>query len=185
MNHVVITSEADIRKLIWSLKRINWLWNILCWWYDKTRVRVASYELRVESLKARFESLKVWVEIQECELNFMNYKFNSMSYKFKSTSYENKSTSCKFKSISYEFKSISYGFKSTSSNSRVMSSNPRIIKSMKTQVIIFKSFSFSKIISPKLFDNSWGKSHVQFLVIISCFTFLLLHGYCFSRELSE
>ena len=29
----------------------------------------------------------------------------------------------------------------------------------------------------KLFSNSWGNSSVQFLVIISCFTFSVLHGY--------
>ena len=67
-----------------------------------------------------------------------------------------------------EFKSTSYEFKSTSS---------RIIKSMKTQVNSLKSSSFPKIISPKLFSNSWGNLYVQFLVIISCFTFPLLHGY--------
>ena len=33
---------------------------------------------------------------------------------------------------------------------------------------------FAKIISPTLFGNSWGNSYVQFLVVISCFTLLLL-----------
>ena len=40
-----------------------------------------------------------------------------------------------------------------------------------TQVSTLKSSSFLKIGSPKLFGNSWGNSCVQFLVIISCFTF--------------
>ena len=33
--------------------------------------------------------------------------------------------------------------------------------------------------------NSWGNSYFQFLAIISCFTFSLLHGYGFSRKLSD
>ena len=48
--------------------------------------------------------------------------------------------------------------------------------------------SFPKIISPKLLrrlGDSWGNPYVQFLVIISCFTFPILHGYGFSRKLSE
>ena len=57
--------------------------------------------------------------------------------------------------------------------------------SMKTQVDIIKSSSFSKIINPKLFGNSWGNSYVQFLLINSCFKFPLLHGYGFSKKLSE
>ena len=72
----------------------------------------------------------------------------------------------------------------TSSNLQVTSSNLRIIKSIKTQVSSLKSLSFPKIISPKLFGNSWRNSQVQFLVTISCFTFPLLHGYGFSRNLS-
>ena len=105
-----------------------------------------SYELRVTSYQLRGESLKTRVEIQKCE--------------FKSTIYE-------FKSTSYEFKSTSYEFKSTSA---------RIIKSMTTQVKSLKSSSFPKIISPKLFGSSWGNSYIQFLEIISCVTFPLLHG---------
>ena len=70
----------------------------------------------------------------------------------------------------------------TSSNPRVTSSNPRIIKSTKTQVGSLKSSSFLKILSPKLLGNSWGNSHVQFLVIISCFTFPPLHVYGFSKH---
>ena len=65
---------------------------------------------------------------------------------------------CEFESTSYEFESTSYEFEST-----------RIIKSMKTQANSLKSSSFPKIISPKLY--------IQFLVIVSCFTFPLLHGY--------
>ena len=125
----------------------------------KQELRIASYELRVESLKAR-------VEIQKCEFKSTSYEFKSTSYEFESTSYEFKSTSYEFESTSYEFEFTSYEFEST-----------RIIKSMKTQVNSLKSSSFPKIISPKLFGNSWGNLYVQFLVIISCFTFPLLHGY--------
>ena len=71
----------------------------------------------------------------------------------------------------------------TSSNSRVTSPNPQIIKWIKTQVNSLKSCSFPKIVSPKLFGNSW--LYVKFLVIISCFTFPLLHGYGFSRRRSD
>ena len=73
----------------------------------------------------------------------------------------------------------------TSSNPQVTSSNPWIIKWIKTQVSSLKSSSFPKILSPKLFGSSWGNLYFQFLVIISCFTFPLLHGYGFSRKLSE
>ena len=72
----------------------------------------------------------------------------------------------------------------TSSNPQVTSSNPWIIKWIKTQVSSLKSSSFPKILSPKLFGSSWGNLYFQFLVIISCFTFPLLHGYGFSRKLS-
>ena len=122
-------------------------------------MRVISYELRVEILKARVEST--------------SYEFESTSYKFKSRSYE-------FKSLSYEFESTSYELKSTSYELKppiFEVESTRIIKSMKTQVNSLKSSSFPKMISSKLFGNSWDNLYVQFLVIISCFTFPLLHGY--------
>ena len=53
----------------------------------------------------------------------------------------------------------------------------------KTQVNGVKSSWLPKILSPKLFGNWW--LYVQFLMIFSCFTFPLLHGYGFSRKLSE
>ena len=56
------------------------------------------------------------------------------------------------------FKSASSNLRATSSNPRVISSDPRIIKSVKTQVNSLKSSSFHKIISPELFNNSWGSS---------------------------
>ena len=46
----------------------------------------------------------------------------------------------------------------TNSKPRFTSSNSRIIKSMKIQVNSFKISSFPKIISLKLFGNSWGNS---------------------------
>ena len=106
MIHVMIASEADVKELIWSLKRINWLWNILCWWYDKTRVRVASYESGVTSceLKSMSWNSKVWVQLHELqvqlhelqvqihelrvqirELRFQIHKFKFTSYEFKYT----------------------------------------------------------------------------------------------------
>ena len=133
-------------------------------WYGKTRV--TSFELRVESLKARVEGLKARVEIQKCVFKSTSYEFESTSYELESTNYAFESPSCELESTSYEFKSTSYGFEFT-----------RIIKLMKTQVNSFKSSSLPKMISPKLFGNSWGNLYVQFLVIIFCFTFQLLHGY--------
>ena len=65
----------------------------------------------------------------------------------------------------------------TGSNPRAASSNPPTIKSMKMQVNSFKSSLLDITISPKFFHNS--HLYVQFLVIISCFSFPLLHGYSF------
>ena len=53
---------------------------------------------------------------------------------------------------------------------------------MKTQVNSLKISLFPKILTLKLFGKSWGKSSVQFLVIISCFTFPLFYNYGFSME---
>ena len=119
-------------------------------WYGKTRV--TSYELQVASYELRIESLKARVESLKARVEIQKCEFESTSYEFESTSHE-------FESTSYEFEST------------------RIIKSMKTQVNSLKSSSFPKIISPKLFGNSWGNLYVQFLVIISFFTFPLLHGH--------
>ena len=115
------------------------------------QLRVRSYELRVESL----------VEIQKCEFKSMSCEFISTSYEYESTCYEFESTSYEFESTSYEFKSISYEFQSTSHEFE----STRIIKSMKTQVNSLKSSSFHKIVSPKLFSNSWGNLYIQFFVL--------------------
>ena len=80
---------------------------------------------------------------------------------------------CELKSTSYEFKSSSY------------ESNQQKNRSMKTEVNGYRNFIFSKIISPKMFGNSCGKSYVQFLMIISCFKFPLLHNCGFSRKLIQ
>ena len=53
------------------------------------------------------------------------------------------------------------------------------------QINMLKNSSFSKILSPKLLDSWWDNLYVQLLVIISYFMFSLLHGYGFSRKLSE
>ena len=84
-----------------------------------------------------------------------------MSYEFKSTSYEFKLTSCEFRFTSYEFKSTSYLLRSTSyelksTSYAIKSTSSRIIKSMKTYANSLKRSLFPKIISPKLFSNSWG-----------------------------
>ena len=118
-------------------------------------LQVASYELRVESLKAR-------VKTQNCE-----FKIHELQVQIR------------------ELQVQIHGV--TSSNSQVTrfkSTSLIIIKSMKTQVISLKSSSFPKIISPKLFDNSWDNSYVQFRVKIY-FMFPLLHGYGFRRKLNE
>ena len=112
-------------------------------------------------------------------------KSDMVKHELRVTSYELRDTSYELRVKSLKFKSASWNPRVTSSNLQVTSSNPRIIKSMKTQVSSLKSSSFLKIVSPKLFGNSWGNSYVQFLVIISCFTFPPLHGYGFSKKLSE
>ena len=84
-----------------------------------------------------------------------------------------------------EIKSAISNPRVTSSKPRVTSSNLWIIKSIKTQLSSLKSSSFPKILRPKLFGNSWGNWYFPFLVIISCFTLPLLHGYGFNRNLSE
>ena len=98
---------------------------------------------------------------------------------FESTSDESESISYKFKSTSYDFEPTSYEFESTSHEFE----STRIIKPMKTQVNSLRSSSFPKIRSPKLFGNLLGNLYVQFLVMISCFTFPLPHGYgCASKH---
>ena len=117
---------------------------------------IAKQELRVMSCELQHETLNARVEIQKCEFRSTSYEFIFTSYKLKSTSNE---------------------FKSKSS---------RIIYLMKTQVNSLKITTCSKILNLKLFSISLVKSCIQFLVIISCFTFPLFplfHG--FSRKQSE
>ena len=87
----------------------------------------------------------------------------------------------KFKSGSANPPVTSSTLRVTSSNPRVISSNPRVTSSNPRVFSQWKSSlkisSFPKILSLKSFGNSWGNSYVQFLVIISCFTFTLFHGY--------
>ena len=116
----------------------------------KHELRVTSYQLLVTSW-----NLKVRVRIHELRVHI---------HESKSTSYDLKSTSYEFRFTRYESKYTSYEFKSTSS---------RIIQSMKAHENSLKLSSFPKILSLKSFGNSWDKSSVQFLVIISCFTFPL------------
>ena len=122
---------------------------------------MVKHELRVTSCELRAESLKAWVEIQKYEFKSTSYVFESTSYEFKFTSYEFESTSLEFESTGYEFESTSCEFESTSRKFE----STRTISSMKTQVNSLKSSVFSKIVSPKLFGNSWGNLYVQFLVI--------------------
>ena len=137
----------------------------------KHELLVTSYKLRVESLKAR-------AEIQKCKFKSKSYEFESTSYVFESTSYELESSSYESKPTSYEFESMSDEFQSTSY--KFKSTNHQINKYSRNSL---KRFSFTKILSPKLFGNPW--LYVQFLVIISLFMFPLLNGYGFNRKLSE
>ena len=122
-------------------------------------LRVTSSNSRVPSSTLRVTSLHSWVT-----------RLNS-----RVTSSNPQATGSEF--TSYEFKTTSYTFKCTSS---------RIIKSMKTQGNSLKISSFlSKILSLESFGNSWGNAYVQFLVINSCFTFPLFHGYSFSKKQNE
>ena len=72
-------------------------------------------------------------------------------------------------------------FKSRNCESKFTSS--RIFSSLKTQVNRLKTASFSK--TQKSFGNSWDNMSVQFLVIISCYTFPLFHSYGFTRNQCE
>ena len=125
-----------------------------------------------------------------CEFKFTSYEFKSTSCEFKVTSYEFKFTSYELKSTSYEFKSTSYEFKFTSYEFKFMSyefkpTSSRIIKLMKTQVNKhLKQPSKTHFLRSSVL-NCLGNSYVEFLVIISCFTFPLLHGYGFNIKLSE
>ena len=110
---------------------------------------MVKHDLRVSSYELRVESWKARVESLKARVEIQKCEFKSTSYEFESTSYE-------FETTSYEFEST------------------RIVKSMKTQVNSLKRSSFSKIISPKLFGNSWGNLYFQFLVIVTDFSFISL-----------
>ena len=129
----------------------------------KHELRVVSYELRVTSWKLKNTSWnsKVQVEIQKCEFRSTSYEFEFTSYQFESISYEFKSTSYEFKSTSYLFESTNYQFE-------------LLVQKLKRQLNSLKSSSFPNTISPKYLGNLWGNLYVQFLMIISCFTFPLL-----------
>ena len=105
--------------------------------------------------------------------------------KFKSASSNPRVTSSNLRVTSSNRRVTSSNPQVKSSSLQVTSSNPRIIKSMKTQVSSLKNSSFLKIVSLKLFGNSWGNFYVQFLMITSCFTFPPLHGYGFSKKVSD
>ena len=149
----------------------------------KHEFRVMSYGLRVTSYKLRVESLKARFEIQKCQFKSTSYEFKSLSYKLKSTGYEFESKSYQFESTSYEFESMSQEYESTSyqlestssriitSYSLVIMSESLLVQEFKSQLNILKSSSFPKTISPKLFGNFRDNLHVQFLAIISYFTF--------------
>ena len=129
----------------------------------KHELRVVSYELRVTSWKLKNTSWnsKVQVEIQKCEFRSTSYEFEFTSYQFESISYEFKSTSYELKSTSYLFESTNYQFE-------------LLVQKLKRQLNSLKSSSFPNTISPKFLGNLWGNLYVQFLMIISCFTFPLL-----------
>ena len=143
----------------------------------KRELRVTNHELQATSYYLRVGSLKAQVEIQ---------KFES-----KSTSYELKSTSSTLRVMSSNTRVTSLNpritssyLQVTSSNQRVTSSNPRV-QELINQLKLLKLSSFPMILSLESFGNSWGSSYIQFLAIISCFTFSLFHGYGFRWKESE
>ena len=126
------------------------------------------------SYKLRSENLKEKAKIQKC-------KFRSTSYEFKSASSNSWVTSLNSLVGSSNLRVRSSNPRVTSSNLRVASSNPRVQELFNQ----WKFSSFPKILKLKCFGNLWGKSYFQFLVIISCFTFPLLHRYGFSKKQRE
>ena len=100
------------------------------------------------------------------------------SWKLKSTSWNSnpRITSSNPRVTNSNPRVTSSNLRVASSNPQVTSSNPRVQDSLNHQIIkaLIKSSSFPTTISPKLFGNLWGNLCVQFLVIISCFTFPLL-----------
>ena len=144
-------------------------------WYVKTRV--LSYGLLVISWKLKSTSLnsKVWVQTHEVTTSSHNVIITILRV--------------------------------TSSNPQVTSLNPRAASSngrVRVQIQEFKNHlinenssgppwnfnslkisSFLKILCLKSFGSSWGNSSFQCLMITSCFTFPLFHGYGFSRKQCE
>ena len=148
----------------------SWKDTFTCHWKFHTRTRHMlyppkpnSYIQKVWSHQNRKQSIPLqefkWYVKHELRVTSYKLRVESLKARVESLKPRVEIQKCEFKSMSYEFEST------------------RIIKSMKTQVNRLKSSSFPKIISPKLLGNSWGNLYVQFLVIISCFTFPLLHGY--------
>ena len=85
--------------------------------------------------------------------------------------------------VKHKLQVTSWKLKSTSWNSKVQIQIHELWVQIHESLNQWKlkSSLFPKVISPKLLPNSWSNLHNHFLVIISCFTFLLLHGYGFSR----
>ena len=136
---------------------------------------MVKHELRVTSWKLKSTSWnsKVWVQIHELrvrihELRVQIHELRVRIHELRVPIHELRAQIHELRVRTHELRVPIHelDFEST-----------RIIKSMKTQVNSLKIPLFPKIISPKLFGNLWGNLNVQFLVIISCFTFPLLHGY--------
>ena len=144
-----------------------------------------NFPLIAAKAETKSDMVKHELRVTSYELRDTSYELRVKSLKFKSASWNPRVTSSNPRVTSLNPRVTSSNPRVTSSNPRVASSNPRIIKSMKTQVSSLKSSSFLNICSPELFGNLWGNSYVQFLVIISCYTFPPLHGYGFSKKLSE
>ena len=145
------------KKGIFSWIRKNWT-SPLNSWYGKTRV--TSYELRVTSYELKLKSTswnsKVRVKIHKLWVQI------------------------------YELRVQIHELRDQIHELRVQIHELRVqiqisLSQWKTQVNSLNSSSLLKIISPKL----WGNSYVQFLMIISCFTFPPLHGHDFIKKLSE
>ena len=150
----------------------------------KHELRVTNHELQATSYYLRVGSLKAQVEIQKFESKSTSYELKSTSLNLRVTSSTLQVMSSNTLVTSLNPRITSPYLQVTSSNQRVTSSNPRV-QQLINQLKLLKLSSFPKILSLKSFGNSWGSSYIQFLAIISCFTFSLFHGYGFRWKESE
>ena len=174
-----ITIEFCIFELVWVP---NFILNSFEFWdqvYPK-RVFLVEYE-KTEHHHWIRDMVKHELRVTSCELQ-------DTSWKLKSTSWNSK-----VRVQIHELWVQIYQLRVQIHESRVQIHELRIqinelgvqiqisLSQWKTQVNSLNSSSLLKIISPKL----WGNSYVQLLMIVSCFTFPPLHGHGFSKKLSK